>query len=70
MKPQFEAGREHVRKGIVRDDAIHQSVCESVASLGSELGWQVEGVIPSPIDGGDGNREFMLGARRGSATTS
>ncbi len=64
VKPQFEAGRERVRKGIVRDTAIHEEVCAAITQAVADLGWTVLGLIPSPIDGGDGNREFLLGARR------
>ena len=64
IKPQFEAGRAHVKKGIVRDAAVQAAVCEEIAAAVRELGWTVLGVIPSPIAGGDGNREFLLGARR------
>ena len=65
IKPQFEAGPERVTKGIVRDPAVHAEVCEGVQNHAASLGWQVLVVIPSPIDGGDGNREFLLGAVRG-----
>jgi len=65
IKPQFEAGREHVKKGIVRDPAMHAAVCEEVAAFAAALGWQVAGVIPSPIEGGDGNKEFLIGATKG-----
>jgi 23S rRNA (cytidine1920-2'-O)/16S rRNA (cytidine1409-2'-O)-methyltransferase len=65
VKPQFEAGRAHLRKGIVRDEAVHRAVCEDLAAFVRSLGFAVEGVIPSPIAGGEGNREFLLGARRG-----
>src|SRR3954466_10272227 len=64
IKPQFEAGRAHVKKGIVRDAAVHAAVCEDIAGFTRSLGWRIAGVIPSPIDGGEGNREFLLGARR------
>jgi 23S rRNA (cytidine1920-2'-O)/16S rRNA (cytidine1409-2'-O)-methyltransferase len=64
IKPQFEAGREHIKKGIVRDSQVHQDVCARIADLVAGLGWIVAGLIPSPIEGGDGNREFLLGARR------
>jgi 23S rRNA (cytidine1920-2'-O)/16S rRNA (cytidine1409-2'-O)-methyltransferase len=60
VKPQFEAGRERVKKGVVRDAAIHAEVCDKVAAAVAQLGWTVEGIIPSPIEGGDGNREFLL----------
>jgi 23S rRNA (cytidine1920-2'-O)/16S rRNA (cytidine1409-2'-O)-methyltransferase len=64
IKPQFEAGPERVIKGIVRDRAVHAEVCEDVCNAVSALGWHVAGIIPSPIEGGDGNREFLLGAVR------
>ena len=64
IKPQFEAGPKHVKKGVVRDPAIHAAVCEEIAALASTLGWMVAGIIPSPIEGGEGNREFLMGATR------
>ena len=64
IKPQFEAGREHLKKGIVRDAQAHADVCARITDLVAGLGWTVAGLIPSPIEGGDGNREFLLGARR------
>lgn len=64
IKPQYEAGPEHVRKGLVRDPQIHEEVCADVAAFVATRGWSVRGVIPSPIAGGDGNREFLLAARR------
>jgi 23S rRNA (cytidine1920-2'-O)/16S rRNA (cytidine1409-2'-O)-methyltransferase len=65
VKPQFEAGRAHVRKGIVRDEAVHRAVCAEIAGFVAALGFEILGIVPSPIQGGDGNREFLLGARRG-----
>ena len=62
IKPQFEAGRAALKKGIVRDPAVHAAVCDDIAAFVASLGWRVLGVIPSPIDGGDGNAEFLLGA--------
>jgi 23S rRNA (cytidine1920-2'-O)/16S rRNA (cytidine1409-2'-O)-methyltransferase len=64
IKPQFEAGRRHLKKGIVRDPQVHAAVCDDVGAFVASLGWTVLGVIPSPIAGGDGNREFLLGAAR------
>jgi 23S rRNA (cytidine1920-2'-O)/16S rRNA (cytidine1409-2'-O)-methyltransferase len=64
VKPQFEAGRAALKKGIVRDPEIHAAVCVEIASFVAASGWDVLGVHPSPIAGGDGNREFLLGARR------
>jgi len=62
IKPQFEAGRERVKKGVVRDAAVHAAVCDEIAAFVTSLGWSVVGIIPSPITGGDGNAEFLLGA--------
>jgi 23S rRNA (cytidine1920-2'-O)/16S rRNA (cytidine1409-2'-O)-methyltransferase len=64
IKPQFEAGPDHVKKGVVRDPMIHQQVCANAAELVRSLGWNVLGIIPSPIVGGDGNHEFLIAARR------
>ncbi|MCP8939047.1 TlyA family RNA methyltransferase [Alsobacter sp. SYSU M60028] len=66
VKPQFEAGRGQVRKGIVRDEAVRRAACERVARQVEEQGWRVDGVIVSPIAGGDGNIEYLIGARRGA----
>jgi 23S rRNA (cytidine1920-2'-O)/16S rRNA (cytidine1409-2'-O)-methyltransferase len=62
IKPQFEAGRAQLKKGIVRDAAVHSAVCDNIAGLVASLGWRVIDIIPSPIAGGDGNEEFLLGA--------
>jgi 23S rRNA (cytidine1920-2'-O)/16S rRNA (cytidine1409-2'-O)-methyltransferase len=67
IKPQFEVGRRFVRKGIVRDAKLHRAACEEVIAFVATLGWEELGVIESPILGGDGNREFLLGARRASS---
>ena len=65
IKPQFEAGRENVGKGgIVRDPEIHARVCAEIAALVRELGWRVDAMRPSPIEGGDGNVEFLIGATK------
>ncbi len=65
IKPQFEATRSHIKKGIVRDEAVHKVVCEDIGAFIASLGWRVGGLVPSPIRGGDGNREFFIGAERG-----
>lgn len=62
IKPQFEAGRAALKKGIVRDPATHAAVCDDIAKFVGSLGWRVAGTVQSPIDGGDGNAEFLLGA--------
>jgi 23S rRNA (cytidine1920-2'-O)/16S rRNA (cytidine1409-2'-O)-methyltransferase len=65
VKPQFEAGRQHVGKGgIVRDPAAHELAVGKVAECVRSLDWEVVGTIPSPITGAEGNREFLLHARR------
>jgi 23S rRNA (cytidine1920-2'-O)/16S rRNA (cytidine1409-2'-O)-methyltransferase len=64
VKPQFEAGREHVGKGgIVRDPEAHKLAVDKVADCVRSLGWEVVETIPSPITGAEGNREFLLYAR-------
>jgi len=64
IKPQFEAGRSASKKGIVRDRAIHAAVCGDIEKFVTTLGWRVVETIESPIAGGDGNIEFLLGAVR------
>jgi 23S rRNA (cytidine1920-2'-O)/16S rRNA (cytidine1409-2'-O)-methyltransferase len=66
VKPQFEAGRENIGKGgIVRDEAIQDAVvADIVAWLPTHPGWRVLGAMPSPVKGGDGNREFLVAARK------
>ena len=48
----------------MRDAAVHAAVCDDISAFVAALGWRVLGIIPSPIDGGDGNAEFLLGAAR------
>ncbi|MEE8455031.1 MAG: TlyA family RNA methyltransferase [Limibaculum sp.] len=63
IKPQFEAGRAHVGRGaIVRDESDHAVVRARIRDWLERLGWQVTGEAPSPIEGGDGNREFLIAA--------
>jgi 23S rRNA (cytidine1920-2'-O)/16S rRNA (cytidine1409-2'-O)-methyltransferase len=62
IKPQFEAGRSALKKGVVRDAAVRRAVCDEIAAFVASLGWTVMGIMPSPIQGGDGNVEFLLGA--------
>jgi 23S rRNA (cytidine1920-2'-O)/16S rRNA (cytidine1409-2'-O)-methyltransferase len=65
VKPQFEAGREHVGKGgIVRAPEAHQLAIAKVADCFTSLGWRVVATIPSPITGAEGNQEFLLYAKR------
>ena len=66
IKPQFEAGREQIgAKGVVRDPAVHESVCASILEWWSALpGWNVLGIELSPITGPEGNKEFLIAAQR------
>ncbi|MBX9457758.1 MAG: TlyA family RNA methyltransferase [Rhizobium sp.] len=66
VKPQFEAGRENVGKGgMLRDPSTAPDIADDLESwLNSLGGWQSLGVIPSPITGADGNREFLLAGRK------
>lgn len=63
VKPQFEAGKGQVGKGgIVRDPQIHQAACDRVRAAVEALGFSAD-IIDSPIEGAEGNREFLLYAR-------
>lgn len=66
IKPQFEVGKGLVGKGgIVRDPALHRQVCDEIAAwLASQPGWTVLGVVASPIEGAEGNREFLIAGSR------
>ena len=60
IKPQFEAGKDQVGKGgVVRDPAVHESVIEKVREEALQLGFETRDVIPSPIMGPAGNKEFL-----------
>jgi len=67
IKPQFEVGRARVgKKGVVSDPALHTEVCERISAWMSALpGWSVLGVTESPITGPEGNKEFLIGAKKG-----
>ncbi len=65
IKPQFETQRRNVKKGVVRDPAVHAVVCDAVGVFFTAQGWRIGGVIPSPLLGADGNREFFVEAERG-----
>jgi 23S rRNA (cytidine1920-2'-O)/16S rRNA (cytidine1409-2'-O)-methyltransferase len=65
VKPQFEAGRSEVGKGgVVRDPAVHKRVCTAAKDWVEGQGWTVLGIVESPITGPEGNREFLLGAKK------
>ena len=63
VKPQFEAGRDEVRKGIIRDPVVHERVLSEVIAAGAEVGLTRVGSTPSPITGQKGNVEFLLHLR-------
>jgi 23S rRNA (cytidine1920-2'-O)/16S rRNA (cytidine1409-2'-O)-methyltransferase len=63
VKPQFEAGRAEVRKGIIHDAAVHQRVLGEVAAAAAAIGLTPAGSTPSPITGQKGNVEFLLHLR-------
>jgi 23S rRNA (cytidine1920-2'-O)/16S rRNA (cytidine1409-2'-O)-methyltransferase len=65
IKPQFEAGRENLVKGAVKDPEVHAQICDAIRDCAQALGWSSLGILPSPILGGGGAREFLFGARRG-----
>ena len=65
IKPQFEAGRRDIKKGIVRDASVLTAVCTDIGAFLAALGWRVGAVAPSAIPGGDGNCEFFIEAERG-----
>jgi 23S rRNA (cytidine1920-2'-O)/16S rRNA (cytidine1409-2'-O)-methyltransferase len=65
VKPQFEAGKAHLKKGIVRDAAVRKAVCADIERFIVAEDWRLVGSMQSPIAGGEGSREFLIGARRG-----
>jgi 23S rRNA (cytidine1920-2'-O)/16S rRNA (cytidine1409-2'-O)-methyltransferase len=61
VKPQFEAGRTEVGKGgVVRDPLVHERVLADVEQTALAVGLVRAGVEPSPIEGAEGNREFLM----------
>ena len=66
VKPQFEAGREAIGKGgLLRDSALGPRIAQDLSAwLDTQPGWRSFGIAPSPIEGGDGNREFLLGGKK------
>lgn len=64
IKPQFEAGPKHAKKGVVKDPAIHTRVIERIKKTVEENNLDPQGIIPSPILGPKGNREFLLYMRK------
>jgi 23S rRNA (cytidine1920-2'-O)/16S rRNA (cytidine1409-2'-O)-methyltransferase len=65
VKPQFEVGRQRVGKGgLVKDPAARAEALEGVRAFLEAAGWKVQAAIDSPIEGGDGNREFLVWAQK------
>jgi 23S rRNA (cytidine1920-2'-O)/16S rRNA (cytidine1409-2'-O)-methyltransferase len=65
IKPQFEVGKANIGKGgIVKDETLYESVFTRITAQLNELGWQPIEIIASPVTGGDGNREFLIAAKK------
>jgi 23S rRNA (cytidine1920-2'-O)/16S rRNA (cytidine1409-2'-O)-methyltransferase len=64
IKPQFEVGKGQVEKGgLVTEPKQHERVIEKIRSAAEALGYKVDGLVESPIQGADGNKEFLIGLR-------
>jgi 23S rRNA (cytidine1920-2'-O)/16S rRNA (cytidine1409-2'-O)-methyltransferase len=63
VKPQFEAGRTEVGRGVIRDPAIHARVVDDVSAAAAAVGLTPRATTPSPITGQKGNVEFLLHLR-------
>jgi len=65
IKPQFEVGKDRVGKGgVVREPELHAEVRQRIAQWLPRIGWTVFGEDESPIQGPEGNREFLIAARK------
>jgi len=66
IKPQFEVGKERVGKGgVVRDPVLLEEVCRRIGDwVSAQPGWSVEGIVESPVTGPEGNKEFLLVAKK------
>ena len=60
VKPQFEAGRAEVKRGVVRDSAVHARVLREISHATLSWNARVAGVVDSGLPGPKGNREFFL----------
>ena len=65
IKPQFEVGPAEIVKGRVRSDAALARACDAVSACVEAQGWRVLGLMPSPVLGGAGAKEFLIAARNG-----
>jgi 23S rRNA (cytidine1920-2'-O)/16S rRNA (cytidine1409-2'-O)-methyltransferase len=59
IKPQFEAGRHQVKKGVVRDPTVHEQVVKDLVEWSTSQAWQITDVVSSPLKGPAGNIEFL-----------
>ena len=64
VKPQFECGKEYAKKhkGVVKDEKMHEKILKDITFAFTSVGFTLSPIIPSPILGGDGNKEFLLHA--------
>ena len=64
VKPQFECGKDYAKKhkGVVKDEKIHEKILKNITFAFKSVGFTLSPIIPSPILGGDGNKEFLLHA--------
>jgi 23S rRNA (cytidine1920-2'-O)/16S rRNA (cytidine1409-2'-O)-methyltransferase len=67
VKPQFEVGRGGIREGIVRDQGLRQDAVTNILWAAWDLGMPTAGIIPSPIAGTAGNREYLVWLGRGGS---
>ena len=71
IKPQFEAGRSAIGKnGVVKDRKAHIRVLEEIVLFCPSAGLSVQGIVPSPITGGSGNREYLAYLKKGGESSS
>lgn len=65
IKPQFEAGSKALGSdGVVRSETLHREICEDIASWLQTRKWSVIGSVASPLEGGSGNKEFLIAAEK------
>lgn len=64
IKPQFETGKENIKKGVVRSEKLHKKAVDDVCAFLTNSGWKVVGITESPILGGSGNKEFLVYATK------
>ncbi len=69
IKPQFEVGKEHIRKGVVRDPALHKQVIDTIKTLAIKEGLTPVDIMESPIKGVSGNEEFLLYLKKSPRTS-